>query len=190
MESVTQNMSYLNTYTNDSPKLHTETNSRLSMVTPHKFLGVTCPCQLKAAKVRNRLIKSINNNETDMVAFRYLESKIMRYSAALESIACFTLILVLPYSYSFLAFIASAASLSDLIINVRNTRRHAETSRLAAGYLEKKLGLRTCAKIEDFWFLKKGFSELLQILSEQNVNTTLLEAKLRERGYIRQTIQV
>ncbi len=193
MESITQKMSYLNISANDSPQLHTETDTRLSIVTPHKFLGVTCPCQLKAAKVRNRLIKSINNNETDMVAFRYLESKKMRYSTALEAMMCFALPMVIPYSFynqqPFLSCTVVAASLSDGIINVGNTRRYEETSQLAADYLEKKLSLRTCVKIEDLLFIKKDFDELLQILSDHNVNTSLLEAKLREKAITQNTLE-
>ena len=165
------------------PLRHESTNCRYQKVVPETFLGTSWPCQTRAAMIRNRLIDEITNEETAIVALRYMQSKqgfsTTKFRTIAFAVCSIASSLVLPLSL----FLGSVS-----YVNCRNAVKYRKTSSIAKEYLNKTLDQRTVKNIEKLKYDDSGMQDLYRMLHDtqdknnRKIAMTNLGAALRSKN--------
>lgn len=149
-----------------------EAAQRFKPVKPQRFLFWVCPCQKRAALIRNRTVRFIGDNETAAVAYLYLQSRkglaTTRLQTAIYSIASVLLPLI-PFT------------VSHAVVSGRNALRYKQTAVIARRYLETNLDERTFRAIDALEFDTEGLKRLVQALKKANIPMEVLRRPLNDR---------
>ncbi len=173
---ITHNFSHMCGHTSkpaDSARQYEE-------VTAQTFLGYSAPCQETAANVRNKLIKSIHDRDTAMVAFRYLQASEGRRVTVKQSVFYSVVALVTSFILP-----VSLASACHVVVSARNAARYNKTAIIARSHLvnETPLDQRIVKEIDNLSYDGLGLYRLSILLSRKNINVANLDAYRREFKY-------
>lgn len=176
-----------NSVTDRNNESCSDDTSGLKKVKPQKFLFHSFQCQEQAAYIRNRLIESIKEKDSAMVAFRYLQSRQAGFNVRFET--NFDCVVTALASYFFtqaplLPFAVSVVSMPQVFINIRNSFRYGETTEIANSFLKKSLTERTYEKVDELKYCPSGLEKLFKVLSESEIDVENLKEKLINKGIL------
>ncbi len=186
MDSLIYKTNY-NSVTCNSSEFLSDIDLEDKKVNPQKFLVYSFSCQKQAAHIRNRLIESIKEKDSAMVAFRYLQSSQAQSNVRFEAVfyCIYSAIALCFYNVKPIeSFTCLLIVAPQVIINARNTVRYKETTRLAKCFLQKNMHDRICKKIENLKYSISGLNDLLRILSNAGIDVEKLKGKLVSKGVI------
>lgn len=181
------------------------TREKLNRVKPTKALIILgpMPCEQQAAAIRNKTVDAMSNQKTDVVAYRYLQSRQGRYNTAIEA-SLYTLLglvnlwniysLLQPNeddqntSNNLVAIFPAILFLycvGNILPNIANTKRYAETASGCEEWLQKRISEKCLKDITQIGypsnFSKGTLSTLGPVLRSHDVETVALSDKLENR---------
>ncbi len=159
----------------------------LNKVTPSKSLFIgAMPCEIKAARIRNSAVDSIEAKDVGEVSYRFLQARRGENVTLSESlfwgistiVACklfcttpLSLLLLLPY-------------VLHVPPNIYNTLRYGKTRKFCEEWLSQRLGGGKFARIKELKYSQEGLFKLTCFLKDEKIEPPSLEGKGKKENRV------